>query len=236
MGSSKWMVVPAVLGIAAGLGVWLTHTKEVPAGPRASQSPASAAAPTAASAGAAIKECAEAPGALPMSGPCIPRAMRDVPPDPGPENDATLAGVDANRNGVRDDVERYIAANFGESAVRVASLMQYARANAPFVEARFTTSEQALEQSKQRLRATDCALSLIGEPGRFNAEQTQQMLAYFRAADSVRIQYVNTYERLKQFTENESLLGGQVLMLPKSEGRGVGCDFTVAPIGPADSR
>lgn len=34
----------------------------------------------------------------------------EVPPEPDPAlNNATLAGVDLNENGVRDDVERYIA-------------------------------------------------------------------------------------------------------------------------------
>lgn len=38
----------------------------------------------------------------------------EVPPEPDPElNNATLAGIDVNGNGVRDDVEREVARRFG---------------------------------------------------------------------------------------------------------------------------
>lgn len=37
----------------------------------------------------------------------------ELPPDPGEAGRATLAGVDVNDNGVRDDLERYIAQHFG---------------------------------------------------------------------------------------------------------------------------
>lgn len=36
-----------------------------------------------------------------------------IPPDPGPENDQTLAGIDTTGTGVRDDVYRALAAHFG---------------------------------------------------------------------------------------------------------------------------
>jgi hypothetical protein len=38
----------------------------------------------------------------------------ELPPDPGEAGRATLAGVDVNDNGVRDDLERYIARHFGD--------------------------------------------------------------------------------------------------------------------------
>lgn len=37
-----------------------------------------------------------------------------LPPDPGEAGRATLAGVDVNDNGVRDDLERHIAQHFGD--------------------------------------------------------------------------------------------------------------------------
>ena len=38
----------------------------------------------------------------------------ELPPEPGDAGRATLAGVDVNDNGVRDDLERYIAQHFGD--------------------------------------------------------------------------------------------------------------------------
>lgn len=37
----------------------------------------------------------------------------EMPPDPGEAGRATLAGIDSNDNGVRDDLERHIARHFG---------------------------------------------------------------------------------------------------------------------------
>ncbi|UVW28703.1 PEP-CTERM sorting domain-containing protein [Massilia sp. H6] len=51
-----------------------------------------------------------------------------LPPDPGSEGNAGLAGVDSNRNGIRDDVEIYIATNFGDSEKRVLGLLDVAAA------------------------------------------------------------------------------------------------------------
>jgi hypothetical protein len=49
-----------------------------------------------------------------------------VPPDPGPAGDATIAGVDSNGNGIRDDVERWIAATYPASATMRAAMAQTA--------------------------------------------------------------------------------------------------------------
>jgi threonine dehydratase len=47
-----------------------------------------------------------------------------VPPEPNPTiNNATLAGVDSNNNGVRDDVERKIATNAKNSQAATANLI-----------------------------------------------------------------------------------------------------------------
>lgn len=51
-----------------------------------------------------------------------------VPPEPDPVvNNATLAGVDVNGNGVRDDVERFIAKEFGSVYSKITELTSFAR-------------------------------------------------------------------------------------------------------------
>jgi len=52
----------------------------------------------------------------------------NLPPDPGELADKTVAGVDANRNGIRDDVELAIFAKYPNSAKTRAVLLQYALA------------------------------------------------------------------------------------------------------------
>lgn len=51
-----------------------------------------------------------------------------VPPEPNPsENKSTLAGVDSNANGIRDDVERGIAAQFGLNPEKYFLALQHAK-------------------------------------------------------------------------------------------------------------
>lgn len=52
----------------------------------------------------------------------------NLPPDPGEEADKTVAGVDANGNGIRDDVELAIFKEYPNSAKTRAVLLQYALA------------------------------------------------------------------------------------------------------------
>ena len=50
----------------------------------------------------------------------------NLPPDPGALADATVEGIDANNNGIRDDVERAIFKEYPNSAKTRAVLLQYA--------------------------------------------------------------------------------------------------------------
>src|SRR3990167_3988298 len=52
----------------------------------------------------------------------------NLPPDPGAEADKTVACVDANKNGIRDDVELAIFKEYPNSAKTRAVLLQYALA------------------------------------------------------------------------------------------------------------
>ena len=53
---------------------------------------------------------------------------KNLPPDPGEEADKTVAGVDVNENGIRDDVELAIFKAYPDSAKTRAVLLQYALA------------------------------------------------------------------------------------------------------------
>lgn len=52
----------------------------------------------------------------------------NLPPDPGEEADDTIEGIDANQNGIRDDVELAIFKEYPHSAKIRAALLQYALA------------------------------------------------------------------------------------------------------------
>jgi hypothetical protein len=50
----------------------------------------------------------------------------EVPPLPGlAENKITLRGIDLNQDGVRDDIERYIAEQYGDDQIRYSAIREY---------------------------------------------------------------------------------------------------------------
>src|SRR3989344_3840370 len=51
---------------------------------------------------------------------------KNLPPEPGAEADKTVAGIDVNQNGIRDDVELAIFKEYPNSAKTRAVLLQYA--------------------------------------------------------------------------------------------------------------
>ena|SRR3989344_2654044 len=53
---------------------------------------------------------------------------KNLPPDPGAEADKTVQGIDANQNGIRDDVELAVFKEYPNSAKTRAVLLQYALA------------------------------------------------------------------------------------------------------------
>ncbi len=63
---------------------------------------------------------------------CIPQHLANLPPDPGEAGKATIDGIDADKDGMRDDVQRWIATEWGHSPIAVKRLtivaQQYLRA------------------------------------------------------------------------------------------------------------
>ncbi len=86
---------------------------------------------------------------------------KNLPPDPGAEADKTVAGIDANKNGIRDDVELAIFREYPNSAKTRAVLLQYALAlqmdaTQPFINEQIATGVR-MEQS----RANDCVIKSL---------------------------------------------------------------------------
>ena len=52
-----------------------------------------------------------------------------IPPDPGAAATATVAGIDTNQTGIRDEVDRYIAQTYGADTTKFVTAQALARAN-----------------------------------------------------------------------------------------------------------
>ncbi len=120
-----------------------------------------------------------------------------VPPEPDPElNNATLAGIDVNENGVRDDVERWIVRTYPNSEKTQKILMIMAR---EFESALFyTKSDNTQSAILAQTRVTDSI----------------DCLWYIRSDDAISIrsllfaQILSTKERTLTYVEYNRLSAG----------------------------
>jgi len=84
----------------------------------------------------------------------------NLPPQPyAPENDATVAGVDKNNNGIRDDVELAIFAKYPNSEKIRAAELQYAMAGQIQLTEVFN-KETWVESARDVSRATSCIFDI----------------------------------------------------------------------------
>lgn len=81
---------------------------------------------------------------------------KNLPPDPGAEADKTVAGIDANKNGIRDDVELAIFKEYPNSAKTRAVLLQYALALQMEVIQPIVNKEIVTEIATEQSRADTC--------------------------------------------------------------------------------
>ena len=82
-----------------------------------------------------------------------------IPPDPGPSGMATVGGVDSDNDGIRDDVERYIAVTFPQSERLRLALQDDAKATQQLLLS--TTPDQAINATTRMLRAVECLSYLV---------------------------------------------------------------------------
>lgn len=81
---------------------------------------------------------------------------KNLPPDPGIEADKTVQGIDANKNGIRDDVELVVFKEYPNSAKTRGALLQYALASQMQLTQPFMNTILATEISREHSRADSC--------------------------------------------------------------------------------
>lgn len=110
-----------------------------------------------------------------------------VPPAPEPAvNSSTLAGVDSDRDGVRDDIDRWLAATFGASTSRHQAAVSYAKTQQSAITA---PSPANIDASIARLRCvTDPqALSDLDQVTQATLDTTARRRAYADAFAGVSV-------------------------------------------------
>ncbi len=90
---------------------------------------------------------------------------KNLPPDPGAEADKTIQGIDANKNGIRDDVELAIFKKYPDSAKTRAALLQYALALQMEAIQEIVNGEVVGEIANKQDRAFFCVAEIIPDGG-----------------------------------------------------------------------
>ena len=144
-----------------------------------------------------------------------------LPPDPGPEGTATVEGIDADGDGVRDDIQRYIAFAYPDSAKKRAALTQLAVA----LQDQLTAchyKEQCRATAARTMRAVEC-LSSVDTTG------TPQTLSTITT--DLQAEIFNTQARWDAYrTFDEQLWGEVVSSLPLAQHTTVACTFDPATL------
>ncbi len=118
-----------------------------------------------------------------------------LPPDPGAAGNKTLLGVDSNNNGVRDDIERYLATTYAGQPKTFLAMMDLAAVMQ--LELKDADSEDLSRQhALVNTKISACIISIVGVDAKSE---------YRRALSA---EQLNTTARSQAHEEYDSHLGG----------------------------
>jgi hypothetical protein len=115
-----------------------------------------------------------------------------VPPDPGPANNETIAGIDSDGDGVRDDIDRYAVLTYLASPITGAAVLQFARTAQSFL------TSPSIATVEANMRSIVC---LFGIDSR-NARGT---------TNDLRSRLLNTSGRLRAWDTANKVVSGHIL-------------------------
>lgn len=118
-----------------------------------------------------------------------------VPPDPGAAKDVTLAGVDKDGNGIRDEIDRWIATQYGNKPGALEAIRLNARTSQKSLTSVPTTKEQALSISYLEFDLGICTGPILEKEG-VNANHffNEQFLRTYNTRN--RLEVTNTINSL----------------------------------------
>ena len=131
---------------------------------------------------------------------------KNLPPDPGAEADKTVQGVDANNNGIRDDVELAVFKEYPNSAKTRAVLLQYALALQMEVNQKMVNTTTATEIIREEDRADTCIADILvprkSPESERSDEQMNDIDKYVSFIDKLQINTNERKQAQKNFYEN----------------------------------
>jgi len=126
-----------------------------------------------------------------------------LPPEPDPKvNNATLLGVDVNKNGVRDDVERKVYAHYKKAIERAVMMQAFKTAQAMLADPELV--KHAREWAVKDVKAMNCDAYLY---------LNKQKPFIKKMGEIINKWQFNTEERVKKYFKYDRALSGGVYSL-----------------------
>ena len=114
-----------------------------------------------------------------------------VPPDPGKLSDKTIEGVDTDKNGIRDEIDRYIAQKYGSEKTKFAAAQELAK-----------TDQLLLTTPTTDINAATTAMHASADSGVCHARKFRNDdLVGSRMMNDMVLQSFNTKARQKKYQE-----------------------------------
>lgn len=139
----------------------------------------------------------------------------NLPPDPGDAGLQTLEGIDSDDDGVRDDIQRFIALEYPDSAKVRAALTQIAISMQDQLVAG-GSKQQSLAAASGTMRAMECLMAI------------ETAMDADAVTDSVRLlqgEILNTGERWNAYGMFDQQMGGEVVASVPLEQHETSCTF-----------
>jgi len=130
----------------------------------------------------------------------------------------TLAGIDADNNGIRDDIDEYIRQTFKDEAQRKA-VEQLARS----IQAEILTDKNDIATVFEVNKKSSRAISCLGDRFITGSRATNDLdfKEFDEVSKEIEMRSANTKQRLNAYFAFSEALSGQILTSPK---KGEGCD------------
>ncbi len=141
-----------------------------------------------------------------------------LPPDPGEAGKATLVGIDSDDDGVRDDVQRYIALTYPDSEKTRAALTQYT-VNVQGALINADDKEKSMQHAEGSERAGACLWYVLGS-----------LDERIKVRNSLKSVILNTDERNYAYFTYDDQLGGEVFHSVSYNERVSSCEFDVSAL------
>lgn len=141
-----------------------------------------------------------------------PSAESGLPPDPGAAGKASLVGIDSDHDGIRDDIQRYIALTYPNSMRVRKALTGFAKAEQ---DALLSNGDKAkaLIAAKEIHRSIDCLWYIYGSATSFDA------------SGNLTAVYLNTQDRSLADKAYNKVLNGEFFLSTPEAQRKASCDF-----------